>query len=91
MHLQDEAEVLDDGRLALWPDNVQAVHVFRRMLTQWNVAGFGGFVGLRYESMRIVLDVCGVEREQWPEVVDCVQLMERHALSLLNEDRSGGR
>mgnify|MGYP000868665744 FL=1 len=69
----------------MWPENWQALHVFRRMLTQWQVGGMGGYVGLRYEALPVVMRVCDVKRSEWPEVVDCVQIMERKALQLMNK------
>jgi hypothetical protein len=72
---------------ALWPDNWAAFNVFRRMLTQLNVGGMGGVVGLRYEALPIVLRVCQVPRADLPDVMDCIQLMERHMVRLLNEKK----
>jgi hypothetical protein len=71
--------------LCIWPDNWLPMQVFRRMLTQWNVGGLGGVVGLRYEALPVVLQACAVPRRDWGEVVDCLQVMERRALAMLNE------
>lgn len=78
-------EPLADQSHEVWPENWAPVQVFRRMCTQWAVGGMGGYVGLRYESLAIILRVSLVPRADWPEVVDCVQIMERHALQLLNK------
>ena len=74
-----------ESELLIWPDNWAPLNVFRRMLTQWNVAGMGGYVGLKYECLEVILRVSMVPRSEWADVVDCVQVMERKALSLLNK------
>ena len=74
-----------ESELLIWPDNWAPLNVFRRLMTQWQPAGMGGFVGLRYESLAIILRVSAVPRSDWPDVVDCVQVMERRALELLNK------
>jgi len=80
--LQPE-QPLQVQQLGLWPENWQAFQVFRRMLTQLNVGAMGGVIGLRYEALPMVMRVCQVPRADLTEVMDCVQLMERHMVQLL--------
>lgn len=54
------------------------------MLTQLNMAPMGGVIGLRYEALPIVLRTCQIPRSELPEVMDCLQYMERHLVKLLN-------
>lgn len=69
----------------IWPDNWLAFNVFRRMLTQLNMGAMGGVIGLRYEALPIVLRACQVPRADLPEVLDSLQVMERHMVRLLNK------
>ena len=59
------------------------------MLTQLNVGGMGGVIGLRYESLPIVFRVCQVSRADQPEVMDCLQIMERHMVKTINQKSKG--
>lgn len=56
-----------------------------RMTTQLNVSGMGGVIGLRYESLPFVMRVCGISRAEQAEVMDGLQIMERHLVKLINE------
>ncbi len=71
--------------LAVWAENWLAFQVLRRMLTQLNMAPMGGVIGLRYEALPVVLRACQIPRADLPEVMDCLQLMERHMVKLLND------
>jgi hypothetical protein len=71
--------------LGIWPDNWAAFSVFRRMLTQVQTGSMGGVTGLRYEALPFVMRICQVPRADQPDVMDCVQIMERHMLKLLRE------
>lgn len=80
-------EPLGEGELPIWPDNLPAVEVFSRMLTQWTYAGLGVPVGLRYEVLPLMLRTQGVPRTQWQDVTDDIQVMERVALVILGKRR----
>ncbi len=71
----------------VWPEHERAVSVFVRMLTQWQV-GLSGPVGLRYESLFVVLRLTGTPRAQWAGVFDDVRIMESEALKAFAERRS---
>lgn len=47
------------GPMEIWPENWQAVMVFAAMGTQWTV-GNAGVIGLRYESLPVVMRHLGV-------------------------------
>ena len=73
--------------LPIWSENWGAFQVFRRMLTQLHMAPMGGVVGLRYEALPIILRACQIKRDDLPEVMDCLQYMERHMVKLLNQGK----
>lgn len=70
--------------LEVWPDNHEAVRIFRRALTQWRTS-FSGVIGLDYTALDLVM--------RWHEVADpadCftrVQVMEDAALAAIHEKR----
>ena len=84
--LQPE-QPLQVPQLGLWPENWAAFQVFRRMLTQLNVGGMGGVIGLRYEALPMVMRVCRVPRADLAEVMDCIQIMERHMVQLIADKK----
>jgi len=65
----------------LWPENVSAFKVFSAMDTQWHV-GPGGAIGLRLETLPFMLEMQGVEKTEWPQAVEGVQVMERETLKI---------
>ena len=73
-------------RQDIYPENLEAFNVFYRIKTQWNV-GMNGPVGLRMEAMPLALEVEGIPRSRWPDVVNGVQAMEAETLRLLREKR----
>lgn len=79
----DEPE--QDESLRVWPDNWKPLQVFCRLMTQWRMGLNGMRTGLCYDALPLMLEVCDVPRTDWPDVVDCVQIMERRALVLLNK------
>lgn len=63
------------------------VELFGRAMTQWNHGAMGGVTGLRYESLPFLMRMQGIPRSQQSETLDCVQVMEMHAVHLLNRKR----
>ncbi|MES2909884.1 MAG: DUF1799 domain-containing protein [Pseudomonadota bacterium] len=81
-----EPEVTVPDELGIWPENVDAFNVYRRLYSsQWVVAGMGGVIGLNYTSLHFFLELEGIPRDRWPEVVDGVQVMESAAGALLRK------
>lgn len=72
-------EFAEPQSLGIWPENLHALNVFYRQRTQWNV-GMAGVIGLRNESLEFALRLEGVPAEEWPDVVDGVQLMESETM-----------
>ena len=86
--LQRALQQKPTGDLDLWKSNVQAVQVFAAMSTQWIVGGMGGVVGFRYESLPLVFDTLGVKARHRREAFDAFRVMEREAVSLINERKA---
>lgn len=59
------------------------MQVFCAMGTQWQTAGMGGLVGLRYEALPAVWQGVGLAGEQIPETFNDLRIMERAALDAL--------
>lgn len=82
--------VLEDApepqAFGVWPENVFAFNVYRRLCGQWRTTGMGGLMALDYGPLPFVLDIEGVPRQQWVEVVDGLQAMETEALRLIRKD-----
>lgn len=57
-------------------------NVFCRMRTQWQVDGWGGWHGLRYESLPVVLRAEQVPRSAHPQLLDDLQVMEFETMRL---------
>lgn len=83
MGLVIEGDMPDDS-IPVWPENMRTVDVFVAMSTQWNVAGMGGMVGLRYEALPAVMRLVGVPPAERADVFAGLRVMERAALGALN-------
>lgn len=68
----------------VWPENWQVMEVAVRMSSQLNV-GMGGVVGLRYESMPVVLDLLNVPAADRLDVFDGLRVVESEIVRLLAE------
>ena len=71
----------------MWPENETPVLVFAAMSTQWNFAGLGSPVGLRYESLPAVLRLLRIPKGRRHDVFGALRVMEIAAL----EDMRSGR
>jgi len=60
------------------------VRLFAAASTQMNVS-MSGVVGLRYEALGVLREAHGIPAADWPEVFDCLQVIERRALELWRE------
>lgn len=59
--------------------------MFLRLQTQWNVTE-GGFLGLKYESVRFLFIIEGIKDKK--QMLADLQIMEFAALRVLNERKS---
>ena len=71
----------------IWPENWKAFDLFASVSTQWS-AGMGGPTGLRYEALFPLLDRKAHSPEEWDELFEDIRLMEREALSVMQETDS---
>lgn len=69
------------GEVAVWPENVEIVAIFRDMGTQWNV-GFNGRTGLQYPAIFVPLRLRRIPRDRWEGIWDGVRIMERAVLEM---------
>lgn len=67
----------------VWEENWDSVLMFMRMQTQWQVAGMGGYTGLRYDVLEWLCRLYHVKDER--QLLEDIQVMERAALSELNK------
>jgi hypothetical protein len=82
--LSEQLGMDEPQEIGCWPDNWQALQVFRSMSTQWTVA-YGGYVGLRYEALQPVFEACGIKKKARAEMFHSLRIMENEALSVINE------
>ena len=71
-----------------WPDNWQPLKVLEAMSTQWNV-GNNAVIGLRYESLPVVMDILGVKKKARAGLLEALRIMEQEALQIFNEKKNG--
>lgn len=69
--------------LEIWPENWQALTVFRDMATSWVIV-MGAVTGLRWETLPVFLSINQVPRKAWRDLADCLRVMEAEALQVLN-------
>jgi len=70
----------------VWEDNWEAVMMFLRMQTQWNVS-MSGLVGLNYQALETLMRLYHVKEPV--ELFEKVQVIERAALVKMNTKRAG--
>jgi hypothetical protein len=72
----------------LFPENVTTVRVFTALSSQWQMlVGIGAVVyqGLDYQKVKATLELMGIDRAEWADIFDGLQVMEAAALPVLNE------
>lgn len=78
----DDSDPEFSNEFGVLPENWEAWQVFRRLHTQWKLGAFGGFFGLDYPGVQVVI---GFRAPADPtEVFEQIQIMERAALPVLN-------
>lgn len=74
---------IGDDESELWEENLEVVQIFGDMMTQWNV-GMSGVVGMRYESLPVLMRFRSIPHDRRSDVFRCVQVMERAALEMIH-------
>ena len=69
----------------VWEENWEAVMMFLRMQTQWNVS-MNGLIGLNYQALETLIRLYHVK--QPVELFEKVQVIERAALVKMNSKRA---
>lgn len=57
--------------------------MFLRMGTDWVYAGMGSCTGMNKQTLQWYMDIFGVDSKR--EMLEDLQVMERHALKLINK------
>ena len=78
-------EQQDADMVECYPDNWQALHVFRALATQWRVSESGYVSGLRYEVVPGVMSMMGIKKKDRAELFNSLREMEDEALNLFNK------
>ncbi|WNL39821.1 DUF1799 domain-containing protein [Halomonas sp. PAMB 3232] len=88
--LAEEAEAAEaePDLFEVLPENWQAVETFQRCSRQWRFAGMGGATGLEVPAILSVIALYQLAPKEQLERLDQVQLIERGALSVMNEPRN---
>ncbi len=68
----------------VWPEHVQALHLFQRLQTQWRI-GMSGPVGLNYPSVYPLIDRATKTGEEWDLLFWEVQQIEFAALAEMHD------
>lgn len=74
----------DGSAFEVWPECWPAVQLFSSLATQWRV-WFSGATGLDHNVMFHRMDRMGLSREEYDELEQDVQLLEREALGVMRE------
>lgn len=69
----------------VWEENWEAVMMFLRMQTQWNVS-MNGLIGLNYQALETLIRLYHVKEPV--ELFEKVQVIERAALVKMNTKRA---
>jgi len=81
----EKAQASED--FEVWDENWPAVEMWLRLQTQWRTS-FGGLIGLDYVAAKWMFQLYEVEDQK--EMMDCIIVMERSALSAISEDKANG-
>lgn len=72
----------------MWEENAEAVDIFLRAQTQWNIGAMGGFIGLNYPAIIGLIELFG--KADKLELFDDIQAMEYAALKVLRKAEKNG-
>ena len=71
------------GDLEVWDDCWESAMMFLRMTNDWTYAGTGSRIGMNKQTLQWYMEVHEVEDKKG--VLDDLQVMEQHALKLMNK------
>lgn len=77
---------LGSTAVPVWPDNLPAINALIALSTQWRV-GAAGPIGLDYNVLPAVFRLQGIHRSAWPDVFECLRVLEAEALDVMSEEK----
>jgi hypothetical protein len=77
------AEASKTEEVEVWPEHWTVFRLFCSLQTQWRV-GMCGPTGLDYAALYPLLDRLATTDEEWEEMFNDIQVMEREALATMN-------
>lgn len=83
-----EAAEAEPDLFDVLPENWQAVQTFERCARQWRYKGLGELTGLDVQAVISVISLYQLPPAEQLERLDQVQLIERGALSVMNDPRN---
>lgn len=72
----------ENREVEIWPENWPAFRIFSRLSTQWRT-DMSGPTGLCYEAVYPLIDRQNLPPDEWEQMFDDVQVMERAARSVM--------
>lgn len=78
-------EDIEEPCVEVWPDNWDAVNVFRNMGTQWRFT-MNGPIGLDYNALPLVYRMLAIPRKDWPGTFQNLRVLESEAIKVMNEN-----
>lgn len=85
MSRQEWEEEDQSQELVIWPDNERAVRLFSKIRGQW-IVGMNGPTALNYMVMYHNMDRMGLSDEEFDELHEDMQVLERAALDEIHAE-----
>lgn len=77
----------DTESLIVWPDNLLAFSLFRRVGSKWVYPSMGGVpLGLRWEAIYPLMDRQGLGPDEWDDLHDALSVMEQSAIQTMHSN-----
>lgn len=78
----------EEIEVPLFAENVSAIEVYFAMSTQWEVAGMGSVIGMKYSALDFVMTTLGIRRKR--ECFAKIRILESEHLAVLKERQPNG-
>lgn len=78
---------IESEKCWVWAENWVPLMVFSRLTSQLIVSPGGGVIGVRYESIPVILQACKLSEAEIENVWDVFQIMERHMVRTINDKK----
>lgn len=81
-----ELEDYETDVIEVWPDNVLALDLFRRVGTRWRIPPMGGVpIGLQWEAIYPLMERMKLDDDAWNGLHDDLMIMEAAAIETMHE------